>query len=281
MHNIVRSPGKYYSPLRYPGGKSCLAYYISNLIELNKIGECTYVEPYAGGAGAALTMLILEKVDRIIINDLDKSVYSFWKAITTQTDRFVEKIRRINVNIHEWHFQKEVYHDKNSKQFDLGFAAFFLNRTNRSGIIEGGPIGGIQQKSAWPINARFNKTELISRIEKIASYGSRINVTNQDGIELLKSVKNNKKYFVYLDPPYYVKGSCLYLNHYNFSDHKELANFLNSHNDFYWALSYDNIEEIKKMYSKRNHFGFSIKYHIDTPKQGEELMVLSDIVRFN
>ena len=212
MQEIVKSPSKHYSPLRYPGGKSSLSCFLATLIKNNKIENCTYVEPYAGGAGAALTLLFLEKVDSIIINDLDKAIYSFWKAILNHTDKFVEKIQNVEISIEEWRRQKEIYRNKRSTQLDLGFAAFYLNRTNRSGIIEGGPIGGVNQTGKWLIDARFNKADLIERIKNIASYKSRIKVSNKDGIELLKLLHTNKNYFIYLDPPYYVKGSCLYLN---------------------------------------------------------------------
>ncbi len=143
MQEIVKSPSKHYSPLRYPGGKAGLSGYLSTLIKNNNIKDCTYVEPYAGGAGAALTLLFLEKVDCIIINDLDKAIYSFWKSILTHTDKFVDKIKNAKLTIAEWHRQREIYRNKKSNQLELGFAAFYLNITNRSGIIEGCPIGGI------------------------------------------------------------------------------------------------------------------------------------------
>lgn len=278
MLDIVKSPNKHYSPFRYPGGKSCLSVFLSEVIKKNNISDCTYVEPYAGGAGAALTLLFLEKIDNIIINDLDKAIYSFWKSILTNTKDFIEKINDTPITIDEWHNQREIYKNKKSNQFDLGFATFFLNRTNRSGIIEGGPIGGMEQKGNWLINARFNKPELVKRIENIASYKSRIRIQNKDGIKLLEDLKTEKNQFVYLDPPYYVKGSCLYLNHYEQQNHQRLSDFLNNHNDFYWALTYDNVEPIKNLYQNRKHYDFTLNYHIDLPKLGKELLVVSDKV---
>lgn len=278
MEKILRAPSKHYSPLRYPGGKAVLSNYLSNLIKSNNISECTYIEPFAGGAGAALTLLFLEKVDNIIINDLDKAVYCFWKSILSHTDKFIEKVEDAEITIEEWYRQRAIYKNKKSNQLDLGFTAFYLNRTNRSGIIEGGPIGGINQNGKWLINARFNKPNLIQRIKNIATYKSRIQVTNKDGIELLKETYKNKNYFIYLDPPYFVKGSCLYLNHYKQDNHKKLANFLNKHNNFYWVLTYDNVNQIKVLYAERRSFDFKLNYHIGLPKLGKEVLVLSDKV---
>lgn len=281
MSKIVKSASKHYSPLRYPGGKSCLSDFLSGIIKNNNINNCRYVEPYAGGAGAALTLLFLEKVDSIIINDFDRAIYSFWKSILTNSNEFIDRIMNVDLTIDEWYKQREIYRNKKSKQLDLGFATFYLNRTNRSGIIEGGPIGGVNQTGNWLIDARFNREGLSERIENIASYKNRIKVTNKDGIELIKEVKKEKGLFVYLDPPYYVKGSCLYLNHYKQKNHSTLANFLNKNNKLNWVMTYDNVPEIKSLYSNRKIFDFNLNYHVDLPKLGKELLILSDEIHWN
>jgi DNA adenine methylase len=281
MSKLIQYPSKHYSPLRYPGGKSSLACFFSSLIETNKITDCIYVEPFAGGAGAALNLLFLEKVDSIIINDLDRAIFSFWKSILRDSRRFIEKIKSTDITIDEWYRQKEIYNNSKASTLDLGFSTFFLNRTNRSGIIEGGPIGGIKQKGNWLIDARFNKPELINRIKNIASYESRIMIFNKDGIDLLKDITIENNHFIYLDPPYYIKGSSLYLNHYIHENHIRLAEFLNSSNDLNWVLTYDNVEEIKNLYNSRRFFDFKLNYHIDLPKLGKEILVLSDKIIVN
>jgi len=275
---VIKRPNKFYSPLRYPGGKASLSSFLFDIIDYNHIVNCTYIEPFAGGAGAALTLLFLEKVDQIIINDLDSSIYAFWKATLNYTERFIEKIRDIDVTIEEWHKQRQIYKDKYSSEFNRGFATFFLNRTNRSGIIEGGPIGGMKQKGKWKINARFNKENLIERIKKIALYRSRIKMLNLDGIELMKQICNMPNILVYVDPPYYEKGSFLYLNHYNKSNHIELANFLNNNQEFYWLLTYDNVSEITALYPERTKIEFHLHYHINKPKMCKEILIKSDSI---
>ena len=275
---VIKRPNKFYSPLRYPGGKASLSSFLFDIIDYNHIVNCTYIEPFAGGAGAALTLLFLEKVDQIIINDLDESIYAFWKATLNYTERFIEKIRGIDVTIEEWHKQRQIYKDKSSSEFDRGFATFFLNRTNRSGIIEGGPIGGMKQNGKWKIDARFNKENLIKRIKKIALYRSRIKILNLDGIELMKQICNMPNILVYVDPPYYEKGSFLYLNHYNESNHIELANFLNNNQEFYWLLTYDNVSEITELYPERTKIEFHLHYHINKPKMCKEILIKSDSI---
>lgn len=281
MSELIKHPSKHYSPLRYPGGKSCLSGFLSNTIKMNIGANCTFVEPYTGGAGAALTLLFLEKVDKIVINDLDKAIYAFWISILNDTEYFIDKIIKTEISISEWINQRIVYKNTKSSLFDLGFATFYLNRTNRSGIIEGGPIGGIDQKGKWLIDARFNKRELIERIKNIASYKARIIVENLDGMEAIKKYSSIPNSFYYLDPPYYIKGSCLYLNHYEPHDHIKLANFLNSNNQMYWVLTYDKVKEINLLYKNRKTYDFDLHYHIDLPKLGKEILILSDRIVLN
>jgi DNA adenine methylase len=276
MVQIATKSNIYYSPLRYPGGKACLSEFLTAVIDQNSLEDCTYIEPYAGGAGAALTLLLLEKVENIVINDYDRAIYAFWKTIVEDSERFIRKLKRVELSIEEWQNQKKIYRSNTNDCFKLGFATFYLNRTNRSGIIEGGPIGGVNQTGNWGIEARFNRKNLIERIEKIARYKNRILVSNKDGISLIKEVKKRKKVFAYLDPPYYVKGSSLYLNYYKHPDHQELANLLNKNPMLKWVLTYDNVPEIEKLYNERTCFEFSLNYHIDTAKIGQELLILSD-----
>lgn len=279
MQKIVKRPSKFYSPLRYPGGKAKLTEFLSCVIDENNLGGCTYVEPYAGGAGAALSLLILEKVDHIVINDFDEAIYSLWDLLINNHQLMIKKIRKTEISIREWKNQRKIYQDPESSKEDLGFATFYLNRSNHSGIIEGRPVGGFKQSSKWGIKARFKKENLIKRIKKIALYQSRINVINRDGIQLMKELNCDvKSKLFYIDPPYYVKGSSLYLNSYQPSDHESLAGFLNSDTNHSWILTYDNVTEISNLYSERSKRRFNINYSANTHRKAKELMIYSDSI---
>lgn len=264
----------HFSPLRYPGGKTSLYPLICDLLEKNKSGDVTYIEPYAGGAGVALSLLMMEKVSNIIINDFDKAIYCFWKSILEDTQRFINKIKSIKVNIKEWEKQKRIYENTTS-EFSLGFATFYLNRTNYSGVILARPIGGLEQKGEWKIDARFNKKSLIERIERIAYFKNRIKVTNEDGLKLINKYSRRKDVFVYLDPPYYVKGGSLYLNSYEHENHLALAKSLKSKNVMQWVLTYDNVNEINAMYKGCKKIPFEINYSANKTCRGKEVMVFS------
>ena len=192
------------SPLRYPGGKSRVSKFVAKLIEENNIIKGNYVEPFAGGAGVALNLLFSGVVDNIFINDKDKSIYAFWYSILNNTDKFIDKIISIDVTIEEWLKQRDIQKNENIDMFYLGFSTFFLNRTNRSGIIKGGVIGGIEQAGKWKLDVRFNKEALIKKIQRISAYKEHIHIYNMDAIDFLNKEVTNlnvKNTLIYLDPP--------------------------------------------------------------------------------
>ncbi len=271
-----KSRKNYHSPLRYPGGKTSLLPFFEKIIEDHDLEKITYIEPFAGGAGAALALLLSGKVGRIVINDLDRAIYAFWKSSVFSSAEFIKKIKKTPVTISEWKKQKAIYNDPKANLFDLGFATFFLNRTNTSGILDGGLIGGLKQKSKYKIDARFNKDALIERIQQIALYKDKISIFNKDGLQLIGEYLNKKNAFIYLDPPYFEKGATLYLNHYKKEDHEALAKKLNNSPDAFWLLTYDNKKEIKSLYPDRKIVNFSLNYNAYESRKGREVMIFSD-----
>lgn len=274
VYHVKSIKSFYFSPLRYPGGKSSLYPLIFELIEQSNDRNITYVEPYAGGSGVALSLLMLEKVSDIVINDYDYAIYCFWKSILENTDKFIRKIENVDVSIKEWEKQKRIYQNTDS-ELSLGFSTFFLNRTNYSGVINARPIGGIEQKGKWRITARFNKKALIDRIRRISYYKNRITIKNEDGINLINKYSRYKDIFIYLDPPYYVNGTSLYLNSYDHDDHLALSKSLKKKNSLRWLLTYDNVSEIKSMYDNYEIVPFQINYSANQICRGNEVMIFS------
>lgn len=270
------------SPLRYPGGKGALTGFLSEVIALNGFQDGVYVESFAGGAGAALNLLFSEYVDQIVLNDADHRITAFWKAVLNQTAELTRMIREVPVTIAEWRRQREVYRSgSRRRQLDLAFATFFLNRCNRSGIlVSGGPIGGYAQEGKWKLGARYNRVDLIRRIQKVAAYRGRVAIHNSDAIEFLRReaprVCDLGRALVYLDPPYYSKGSQLYLSYYQHEDHVELAKFLRNEAAFQWLMTYDDVPEIRDLYAGRPMTAFELDYSAHTRRRGRELLIWSD-----
>jgi len=263
------------SPLRYPGGKSAMAGLLAGIRKINRLGDRAFAEPFAGGAGASLSLLYLEETHRIYINDADPAIYDFWWTLVNQPHPFLEMLEKTCVNIDQWHRQREVYREPSRvSRLRRGFAAFYLNRCNRSGIImNGGPIGGITQEGKWKIDARFNKSELYRRCEKVAEYRERIRVSCDDGLEFIERL-DSKAMFFFIDPPYFEKGATLYLNALSIDYHEALASRLKAMSDAAWVLTYDDCLEVRRMYQDWAEIQpFSLRYTAAERRAGKELLI--------
>ena len=269
---------KYVSPLRYPGGKLKVVDYVKQLMEVNDLTGGTYIEPYAGGASVALSLLFDKYAGKIKINDKDRAIYAFWYSVLEETEELCRLINDTPVNMDTWQTQHELQkHKEETGLLELGFSTFFLNRTNRSGILNGGVIGGKDQRGTWKIDARYNKKDLIERIEHVAGYADLIELTSMDAVALLKRYKRTPaaKTFCYLDPPYYVKGQDLYLNYYRDEDHQDIAEVIKKFKG-QWIISYDAVDFISELYKGYRQKEYYLSYSAGNPAKGKEIMVYSN-----
>lgn len=264
------------TPLRYPGGKGRLAQFMGKVIEQNGLVDGHYVEPYAGGAGISLPLLYLEYVQVVHLNDVSRPIHAFWKAVVEHTEEMCRLIDETPVTMEEWHKQRAIQEDLHAGTAKLGFSTFFLNRTNVSGIIKGGVIGGKNQTGTYKLDARFSKNDLISRIERISSYGNRIRLYNQDAALFIRDTipQFPEKTLVYLDPPYYKKGAELYENHYSHCDHEQIAGLVTSSIRQKWIVSYDDVPEIRNMYAGFRQESFSLSYSAARRYKGAEVLIV-------
>lgn len=263
------------TPLRYPGGKGKLTDFIKLVFEQNNLLDGFYAEAYAGGAAIAINLLVHSYASRIYLNDLNTGVYAFWKSVIEHPEELCKAIRDAKVTMDEWHKQKAIQNDQsNHSPLEVGFSTFFLNRTNRSGIIWGGVIGGKNQDGAWKLDARFNKQDLIKRVEKIAMYGSRIRLYNMDAADFIRDILSTlpQKSLVYLDPPYYDKGGELYENHYIHDDHMNISKLVKNTIKLPWIVSYDFTPEIMNMYKWARSISYRISYSAQDRYKGAEAM---------
>lgn len=268
---------RFSTPLRYPGGKAKFAPFVKDLMAVNNLSG-DYLEPFAGGAGVALDLLYNGYCKNIHINDFDLAVYNFWKSVTTNTEEFLRILYQTPVTMEEWYKQKTILDNPmNYSDIEHGFAAFFLNRTNRSGILKGGVIGGKNQEGHYKLDARFNKENLSKRIEKIGDFSDRIKVYNLDALDLLNTVDTMlpQDSLIYLDPPYYVKGQGLYRNFYIHEDHVQIRKALDRVRTK-WIVSYDNCDEIKDIYSGYRQEDYELNYSAYYKMKGSEVMIYCD-----
>jgi DNA adenine methylase len=273
----------HFTPLRYPGGKGKLAAYIKAVIKDNGLLDGEYVEPYAGGAAVALELLFHEYVSRVHINDLSRPIFAFWHTVLNHPERLSKLIRDTPLTMKVWDKQKKIFaNPEDQDDVALGFATFFLNRTNRSGILNGGAIGGRDQEGPWKIDARFNRDELVGRVAAIAKMKNRIRLTSMDALEFLETGYPSwpQKTLIYLDPPYYAKGRDLYYDFYQHDDHvrveRHVAAQMMTKN---WIVSYDNVPTIRSLYKSYQQIVYRIGYSARESRQGSEAMFFSSTLQ--
>jgi len=248
---------------------------LSSIRSLNQLGRHAVAEPFAGGAGAALSLLYREDTREIHINDVDPAVHDMWWTLVNRPRPFLAMLRSTPINMAEWRRQREMYRCSSGvSRLRRGFAAFYLNRCNRSGIImNGGPIGGVDQTGKWKLGARFNKPELEARCKRVAEYGQRIRVTQMDALDFICGCDHGNTFF-FIDPPYYAKGETLYLNKLDHAYHQQLADHLRSMDDAAWVLTYDDCPEIRGMYAEWASIRpFSLRYAAAERRCGPEILI--------
>lgn len=264
------------SPLRYPGGKGALYSRLRSVIRRNDLAGCRYVEPYAGGAGAGLALLVTGQVSSVVINDLDPAVHAFWSYLVNDPDALIGRIKSVPLTVPEWQGQKEVYESKVDDKAALGFATFYLNRTNYSGVLNGGPIGGMNQTGKYRIDARFNRDELAERVRTLGLFHNKISVTNADGRSVVRKYADKSDTFLYADPPYFEKAGSLYMNAFDTKAHARLAEVLNERASGHWLLTYDDVPQVSELYSRRRLRRFKLNYSAHRVMAATEVAVLSD-----
>lgn len=234
----------------------------------------TFVEPFAGGGGAALRLLVDGSVERIVLNDMDPAIAAMWRAIVNSNEEFARLIETTPITIEAWHEHRATHMRRTNgsdSDLDIGFATFFLNRTNRSGIVGARPIGGLAQKGAWKLDARFNRETLAGRVRLIGAFEDRITITQEDGAQVLQSMADPST-FIYADPPYLVKGSDLYLNAMTWADHLRVARAFAT-STARWLITYDQDARVRALYPSFRTAEFSIGHTAGKPHVGKELAV--------
>lgn len=270
---MKRSP----SPLRYPGGKACIFDMTKDILISHNLDGWQYAEPYAGGCGLALSLLFDGVVSKLHLNDIDPSIATFWENLIFHTDELADRVENVTFTIEEWRKQKQIQKEKlTANPIDLAFSTLYLNRTNRSGIIKAGVIGGLAQTGNYKMDCRFNKADIISKIYAIAKRQSDIYIYNLDAIDFIHQLESQENLVLMIDPPYYNKGQTLYANFYRHNDHAKIADVL-TNTTLPWILTYDNTPEIIELYQDFNQYSFNINYSVAKKRVGSELLITSPI----
>ena len=264
-----------YTPIRYPGGKTKLYPLVDAVIEANGLGGCTYCEAFCGGAGLAVKLLLRGRVSAVVLNDLDPAVFSMWDAIVNRPDELCEFVSDVKLSVGEWERRRETFLAADGPSPELGLAAFYLNRTNRSGILRAGPIGGRGQDGAYGIGARFNRKGLVRKIRAISERADSIELRNMDACDFIDNVLAGRDgLLANFDPPYVVKGPELYKSSYTDEDHAALAKKV-AGCEFPWIVTYDDDPMVDELYARFERRTIRVGYSAARAKAGSEILVAS------
>ncbi len=267
------------SPLRYPGGKASLAGFFADIIDFIDIKNATYIEPYAGGAGAGIALLREGLVDHLVINDIDPAVHAFWHSAVNENKKLLYRVQRTPLTVEEWRRQRDIYQAGDTSDLvRLGFAFFYLNRTNRSGFLNAGVIGGQAQTGRYLIDARFNRLTLADRLKAVGKLAEQITVSDLDGRSVIAAHAEDSRAFMYIDPPYVQAGSHLYLNAFEGRDHKALGETVRAVTKAHWLVTYDTSPLIEQIYSDKFQCRLALTYAARYPGKAEELLIGSERV---
>lgn len=263
-----------YTPVRYPGGKSKIYPVMDAIIEENGLAGCTYAEAFCGGAGLAIKLLLRGRVSRIMLNDVDPAVYSMWRAIVSHPQELCGFLSGCELSIGEWSRQREVLLSSGGPSLELGMAALYLNRTNRSGILGARPIGGMSQDGAYDMSARFNRNDLCRKVMAIARRADDIELENADASEYIESTLKGVcgPLLANFDPPYVEKGPGLYENSFAGADHQALAGVISSCR-FPWIVTYDAVPLVDEAYARFDRYDLSVGYSAARARVGSEILV--------
>jgi len=250
---------------RYPGGKSRLLKPIKETLYplLDKAG--VYVEPFVGGGSVLIQVAKDFPHAKLVVNDKDERIFCFWSLFQHGNEDQIKSFYKLVKQKPTVKLFKQLREDGVENRFDpveQAYHAIFFNRCTFSGIATSGPIGGYEQKGKYKVDCRYNPDRIISDFEKLRDlFMGRVYVSNLKAVDLMEIYDIHKEKAMYLDPPYYVKGSGLYPVHMKPDEHVELSRYLKTKDN--WLLSYDICDEIDEMYEWADKIPLDARYSIN------------------
>jgi len=238
------------SPFRYPGGKTWLVPYVRRWLESLPKPD-VFIEPFAGGAIAALTAAFEDLANHVIIAETDDYVAAVWQTVLSgQQDWLAQKILTFDLSLTNVKIALARDKRKDITLKEKAFLTILRNRVQRGGIMA--PGAGLVKtgENNRGIGSRWYPETLARRIRDIGRMRYKITFLYGDGFRLFDQFRNERKAAFFLDPPYTKAAKRLY-NNWEF-DHRALFKAIrNLRSPF--LVSYDKTPEISQL---ADEFGF-------------------------
>lgn len=280
------SARRYVSPLRYPGGKARMAPYLAAMFaeQVSVMDVEVWLEPFAGGAGAGLSLLDDDAVGEIWLTEKNPALAALWRAMLTENETLATHVEQTVPDLDLWAWarsQVAAAARPGTTDADTGFAALVLNRCSRSGMVNPrvGPIGGKSQNGPWTLASRWNAPALAERIRHVGSLSGRIRFTEGDAVTAIADLADSgieDEVIAFVDPPYLREGNRLYANGMDAADHQRLADALNA-SPVRWMLTYDDEPTVAAdLYPHRRVLAYRIANTANRARIATEHAVVSD-----
>lgn len=243
------------SPFRYPGGKTWLVPELRKWLLSLGFEPDAFIEPFAGGAIAGLTVAAEKLAYSVVLSELDDDVASVWKVIIEGTDQEVAWLCRRIVDFEVTPEEvRNVLLSEPSIQKARAFRTIIKNRMQRGGIMAPG-AGLVKTGEAGKgLRSRWYPDTLSARIRSLRKLRDRITFLQCDAFDVIQQFVANPKAAFFVDPPYTAggkrAGARLYIH--NEIDHERLFSIMAKVRGAA-MLTYDDVPEVREM---ANRHGF-------------------------
>lgn len=211
-----------------------------------------FVDVFVGGGSVAVGIANNFPSAKIVINDLDEYIWSFWTVICTKDglEKLISYIIQYKKpTVEDFRAWRQKANEKNLSTVDKAFLALFFNRTTFSGIFNSGPIGGFDQSGKYKIGCRYNASHMSGMVRSLSEtfLNKKVQCYRKDYVDMLKEYKDKEEALLYLDPPYMKQGHLLYNHHMKSEQYAEMANLLKGCKAK-WLVSHDDRPEFVKLF---------------------------------
>jgi DNA adenine methylase len=262
------------SPLRYPGGKTWLVPEVRNWLLLAKRKPTVFVEPFAGGAMAGLTVAAEDLADRVFLGELDEDVAALWETIFQGTPADVrwlsQSIKSFIVNLTN---VRQVIGSEPEVMRARAFRTIVKNRMQRGGIMAAGAGLVKSGEAGRGLHSRWYPETLATRIDAIHGLRDRITFEHGDAFDIIGRFAQDANAYFFIDPPYTAggkkAGNRLYTH--NEVDHEGLFALMSKVRGSA-MLTYDDAPEVRKL-AKR--YGFRI---VEVPMKNTHHAIIRELL---
>lgn len=265
------------SPFRYPGGKTWLVPEIKKWVLSSTTEPKFFIEPFAGGAMAGLTVAAENLARDVVLCELDADVAAVWKLIFHGSVKDVDWLCKeiITFEVSLGNVQKVLSNNSQNNK-NQAFRTIIKNRMQRGGILAAGAGLVKSGEAGRGLNSRWYPQTLVNRIKALRALVGKIEFVEGDAFDLIEQYAKEKGAFFFVDPPYTAGGKKAGKRLYTHSeiDHDKLFRVMSKVRGKV-MLTYDDAPEVREL---ANRYGFSCS---TIPMKNTHHKIMNELIILN